>query len=181
MKKLLSFILVAVMVIFAFAGCSKNEPEAELITDTQAKEVAVEQVEGATVEEVSDCTLTEDNQLYQVVIMHDIYQFDINVNALDGTVVAIESETVTAGNSPADGEDPLDMGKEEIKKIVLADLEEAGLEELDSAKITKCLINEKDGKYSYEVVITVGESNYTYDVDASTGEIIEAGEIIESE
>lgn len=181
MKKILVFMLVAVMAVFAFVGCSKAEPEAELIAESQAKEIAVEQVEGATVEEVSDCALTEDGQVYQVVIMHDMYQFNIDVNALDGTVVAIESETVTAGNSPADGEKPLDMGKEEIKKIVLADLEGGNAEDLDSAKFTKCVVNEKDGKYFYEVEITVGESEYAYDIDASTGEIINAGEIIPAE
>lgn len=168
MKKLLVLLLAAVMAMFVFVGCGKSE--SKYVSEDTAKKVAVEQVKGASAENVTACELDEEddiNKVYEITIMHEDKQYDIEVNAVDGTLMKVESESVTAGNQPADGEKPIDMGKNKIEKIALKQVK--GAEKVD---IVKCELDNDDGKNVYEVEIQYGGNKYELEIDATSGKIL---------
>ena len=174
MKKLVVLLLALSMTMFVFVSCGNASSEAEYISEDQAKEIALQQVEGATADEINSCVLNEEddiNKQYEITIMHDMYEYYVEIDAHDGGLFKVESETVTAGNQPADGEPPVDMGKAEIKKIALAEVEGA----LD-VDVTKCLIHKDGEDYYYEVEIQYGGKKTTMNINATSGEILTKNE-----
>lgn len=167
MKKLLALLLVGVMGIVFFAGCGQSG--AGLITEKQAREAAQVEVPDAKDENITACVLNENDKKYDVTIMYDGIEAQVMIDAVDGTVLRSESESVTAGNSPADGEKPADMGKEAIKKIALGTVEGAV-----DADITTCIIS--SDKKEYMVTLHHDDKVYYRRIDARTGEILDSDE-----
>lgn len=166
MKKCLVLLAAVFMTMLLVVGCSKG------ITADEAKDIAVELMDGIEVEDIASCELNEQGNYEMKILIGDL-EFTICLAKEDGTLLQFESETVTAGNQPADGVAPKDMGKAAIKKIALEQV--SGAKETDVFYCMYC-INDDD-KAVYDVMVNNGEKVIEFEIDASTGEILSREEM----
>lgn len=146
------------------------------ISEAEAKEVAYDQVQGATddgsasvIKEFDDGRMTYD---IQIVYDNTIYEFKIL--ARNGDVVSKDMESISqipGGTNVHDSvqstQNISDIGVDKAKAIALAQV--SGAAETD---IKKAHAEMDDGRYMYEVEIIYNQMDYDFEIDASTGEII---------
>ena len=167
MKKIIISTLVLIMTCFLFVGCSKNN---NLISEDDAKQTAVEQMDGFTVDDVSSCTLNEqdpNNKKYDVQFKLDYVIFTISIDAEDGSVLKIASETEAAAKAD-NGASPKDLGIQSIEKIATEKIN--GSKESDVYYC--CYIDGEDIEPYYIVELGYNDKTYEFNIKASTGEIL---------
>ena len=117
MKKLLIPAFAMVMAIFLIAGCSN----AKLISEEDAINLAVEELDGFTSDDVDTCTLNDQNssqKTYDVQFKVDYLTYTVCIDAEDGTTLKITSETNEAGKTDSNNKIK-DLGIQAIEKIAL--------------------------------------------------------------
>lgn len=167
MKKILISSFAVIMACFFLVGCKNNT---NLISEDDAKKAAVEQMDGFTENDVSSCTLNEEdpnNKKYDVQFKLNYVIFTISIDAENRDVLKVASETESAGKSD-NGAPPKDFGIKAIEKIALENVD--GSKESD---IYYCYyVDGEDIKPYYIVELVYNNKVYEFNINASTGQIL---------
>lgn len=180
--KLIAIIVVVVIVLAAglgwFSGIIGGISEAE------AKEIAYMQVPGAAEADTAIVTSDFDDlrKAYEVQFIHENVLYEFKILARGGKIAEQDMEGA-AVPAPAEQADPqaadqagasdatqaagTDIGVEKAKEIALAQVSGAA-----ATDITEAVLDNDDGRLSYEISIRYDGQEYDFDIDAATGEII---------
>lgn len=168
MKKIILPSILILLACCLFVGCGNSNNN--LISEDDAKKAAVEQMDGFTVEDVTSCTLNEqdsNNKKYDVQFKLDYVLFTVSIDAKDGSVSKITSETETAGKSDNEAP-PKDLGVQGIEKIAVEKVD--GSKESD---IYYCYYVDGEDIIPYYIVeLYYNEKVYEFNIEASTGKIL---------
>lgn len=171
MKKNIISSFILIMTCFLFVACSNNNNNNKnLISEDDAKKTAVEQMDGFTVDDISSCTLNEqdpNNKKYDAQFKLDYVIFTISIDAEDASVLKIASETETAGKSD-NGVASKDLGIQSIEKIATEKIN--GSKESDIYYC--CYVDGEDMESYYIVELGYNDKTYEFNIKASTGEIL---------
>lgn len=149
----------------------------DIITEDDAKKAALEYA-GLTEAEYISCKLSDERDEYDVEIIHEGVEYDIEIDAYTGKVTDFDTEkddsqpvTPSVPDSPVvppESTDPLPerITADDAKAIAL---QRAGIDTPD-----RIFCEEDDGNYDIEFVY--GNKEYEVEVDASSGKITEYDE-----
>lgn len=145
------------------------------ISVDEAKRIALEKVAGASESDIVKAVkdIDDGREEYDVEIVYDGFEYDIELSAEDGRLLDISKEKADAEEtvvvetvSPSsDNSSDADLAK--AKKTALAQV--PGASESDIVKAHK---DYDDGRQEYEVEIRYNGYEYDYEIDAATGNII---------
>ena len=145
------------------------------ISVDEAKRIALEKVAGASESDIVKAVkdIDDGREEYDVEIVYDGFEYDIELSAEDGRLLDISKEKADAEEtvvvetvSPSsDNSSDADLAK--AKKTALAQV--PGASESDIVKAHK---DYDDGRQEYEVEIRYNGYEYDYEIDAETGNII---------
>lgn len=132
----------------------------EMITLQEAKEIALEEVDGVVKEVQLD---KDDGKYYYEVDIHDgTFEYEVDVDAFTGEIIDFEKDSSTK-NIGKYG-DILSM--DEAIKIAQ--------EEAPHAFFVEVELDEDDGRVMYEIDMLDDEFKYELDIDARTGEVVDS-------
>lgn len=148
------------------------------ISVDEAKRIALEKVEGASESDIVKAVRDTDDgrEEYDVEIIYDGYEYDIELAAEDGRLLDISKEKadesdaeepVVVETAPPSSDNSSDRGLVKARKTALAQV--PGASESDIVKAHK---DYDDGRQEYEVEIRYNGYEYEYEIDAETGNII---------
>ena len=145
------------------------------ISVDEAKRIALEKVAGASESDIVKAVkdIDDGREEYDVEIVYDGFEYDIELSAEDGRLLDISKEkadaeepvVVETASPSSDNSSDADLAK--AKKTALAQV--AGASESDIVKAHK---DYDDGRQEYEVEIRYNGYEYEYEIDAETGNII---------
>lgn len=145
------------------------------ISVDEAKRIALEKVAGASESDIVKAVkdIDDGREEYDVEIVYDGFEYDIELSAEDGRLLDISKEkadaeepvVVETASPSSDNSSDADLAK--AKKTALAQV--AGASESDIVKAHK---DYDDGRQEYEVEIRYNGYEYDYEIDAETGNII---------
>lgn len=145
------------------------------ISVDEAKRIALEKVAGASESDIVKAVkdIDDGREEYDVEIVYDGFEYDIELSAEDGRLLDISKEKADAEEtvvvetvSPSsDNSSDADLAK--AKKTALAQV--PGASESDIVKAHK---DYDDGRQEYEVEIRYNGYEYDYEIDVATGNII---------
>ena len=145
------------------------------ISVDEAKRIALEKVAGASESDIVKAVkdIDDGREEYDVEIVYDGFEYDIELSAEDGRLLDISKEkadaeepvVVETASPSSDNSSDADFAK--AKKTALAQV--AGASESDIVKAHK---DYDDGRQEYEVEIRYNGYEYDYEIDAETGNII---------
>lgn len=199
-KPVIALAVAAVVVIagasvYAVSGGAAGSGDG--ISVDEAKSIALEKVKGASESDIVKVVRDTDDgrEEYDVEIIYDGYEYDIELAAEDGSLLDISKEKadesdINAGigasqsskeqSASSDTEEPVvvetaspssdnssDAGLAKAKKAALAQV--PGASESDIVKAYK---DYDDGRQEYEVEIRYNGYEYEYEIDAETGNVI---------
>lgn len=153
--------------------------ETSYISKEEATQIALSQVEGATANELRIHKDTEDGRnIYEVSILHDGKEYDLEIDAISGDVLKNESDVDDdlKQDQPSAAKNPSDSGadasgnlisKKKAGNIALKRVEGASEKDLRIHK------DSDDGRDIYEGSIVYNEKEYEFEIDAVSGEILE--------
>ena len=145
------------------------------ISVDEAKRIALEKVAGASESDIVKVVkdIDDGREEYDVEIVYDGFEYDIELSAEDGRLLDISKEKADAEEpvvvetaSPS-SDNSSDTGLAKARKTALAQV--PGASELDIVKAHK---DYDDGRQEYEVEIRYNGYEYDYEIDAETGNII---------
>lgn len=107
--------------------------------------------------------------VYEVEFKCDSYEYEYEINALNGSIVAKKTEADITPDYNNESESTDYIGEAQAKKIAYthAQIAESNVEKY------KASIDDEDGIAVYEIEFTVNGTEYEYDIDAVNGQIIE--------
>lgn len=137
----------------------------KVIGEDKAKEIVLKKIPGATITEFK---LDEDDGrlVYEGEAYLNQTEYDLEINAVDGTVLKWESETK---NKPAATPKPT---TKPASSISLDDAKNIVLKKVPGATITEIKLDYDDGRKVYEGSAYKGSTEYDFEINASTGDII---------
>lgn len=145
------------------------------ISVDEAKRIALEKVAGASESDIVKAVkdIDDGREEYDVEIVYDGFEYDIELSAEDGRLLDISKEkadaeepvVVETASPSSDNSSDADLAK--AKKTALAQV--PGASESDIVKAHK---DYDDGRQEYEVEIRYNGYEYDYEIDAETGNII---------
>ena len=145
------------------------------ISVDEAKRIALEKVAGASESDIVKVVkdIDDGREEYDVEIVYDGFEYDIELSAEDGRLLDISKEkadaeepvVVETASPSSDNSSDADLAK--AKKTALAQV--PGASESDIVKAHK---DYDDGRQEYEVEIRYNGYEYDYEIDAETGNII---------
>lgn len=145
------------------------------ISVDEAKRIALEKVAGASESDIVKAVkdIDDGREEYDVEIVCDGFEYDIELSAEDGRLLDISKEKADAeepivveiASPSSDNSSDGDLAK--AKKTALAQV--PGASESDIVKAHK---DYDDGRQEYEVEIRYNGYEYDYEIDAETGNII---------
>lgn len=145
------------------------------ISVDEAKRIALEKVAGASESDIVKAVkdIDDGREEYDVEIVCDGFEYDIELSAEDGRLLDISKEkadaeepvVVETASPSSDNSSDADLAK--AKKTALAQV--PGASESDIVKAHK---DYDDGRQEYEVEIRYNGYEYDYEIDAETGNII---------
>ena len=145
------------------------------ISVDEAKRIALEKVAGASESDIVKAVkdIDDGREEYDVEIVYDGFEYDIELSAEDGRLLDISKEKADAEEpvvvetaSPS-SDNSSDTGLAKARKTALAQV--PGASESDIVKAHK---DYDDGRQEYEVEIRYNGYEYDYEIDAETGNII---------
>lgn len=189
---------VAAAIAIVIAGVSIYATSAsagENITEAEAKQIALSEVKGADVSNITKFKKDNDSGRieYDVEIIYDGYEYDFEISAKDGAVFDQSKEKADASDlakleaSEAGKEEAKADVKEESNKNVVVEQPEAsseiGLEEAksialaqvpgaSSGDIVKAYSDYDDGRAEYDIEIQYDGYEYEFEISAESGNII---------
>lgn len=199
MSKRVKIGLIAGVAVLLAAGVSVYASGAlsqENITEAEAKQIALAEVRGADVSNITQFRKDKDNGRveYDVEIIYDGFEYDFEISAKDGRIfdrskevadaedlarleaqqnaykedeAAKNKEVVVDGIS---GSSSSDIGLEKAKSIALAQVSGA-----TSGDIVKAYKDYDDGRVEYDVEIIYGGYEYEFEIDGDSGKIVSKG------
>ena len=145
------------------------------ISVDEAKRIALEKVAGASESDIVKVVkdIDDGREEYDVEIVYDGFEYDIELSAEDGRLLDISKEkadaeepvVVETASPSSDNSSDADLAK--AKKTALSQV--SGASESDIVKAHK---DYDDGRQEYEVEIRYNGYEYEYEIDAETGNII---------
>ncbi len=187
---------VGVLVLLAagvsvYAGGSLSQ---ENITEAEAKQIALAEVSGADISNITNFRKDKDNGRveYDVEIIYDGFEYDFEISAKDGRIFdrskeiadaedlarleaqqkaekpsekADANKEVVVDNSSANAAS--DIGLEKAKAIALAQVSGAS-----SANIVKAYQDYDDGRVEYDIEIRYDGYEYDFEIDGASGRIV---------
>lgn len=166
----------------------------ENITEAEAKQIALAEVKGADISNITDFRKDNDNGRveYDVEIIYDGFEYDFEISAKDGKIFDRSKEAADAkdlakldaqqkANKPSEKADSnkevivdnssenavSDIGLEKAKAIALAQVSGAA-----SENIVKAYKDYDDGRVEYDIEIRYGGYEYDFEIDGSSGKIV---------
>ena len=199
-KPVIALAVAAVVVIagasvYAVSGGAAGSGDG--ISVDEAKSIALEKVKGASESDIVKAVRDTDDgrEEYDVEIIYDGYEYDIELAAEDGRLLDISKdkadesdinagsgasqsssaqsassgagEPAVAENASLSSDNSSDAGLAKAKKTALSQV--SGAAESDIVKAHK---DYDDGRQEYEVEIRYNGYEYEYEIDAETGNII---------
>lgn len=180
-KPVIALAVAAVVVIagasvYAVSGGAAGSGDG--ISVDEAKSIALEKVKGASESDIVKAVRDTDDgrEEYDVEIIYDGYEYDIELAAEDGRLLDISKEKadelgaeepVVVETASPSSDNSSDTGLAKARKTALAQV--PGASESDIVKAHK---DYDDGRQEYEVEIRYNGYEYEYEIDAETGNII---------
>ena len=143
----------------------------DLLTLKEAKELALQQVEG----KVTEIELETDDgrKHYDIEIKDGTYEYDLEIDAITGKVLKLEKDRdddkrTTAKTSTKES-------KVEGSKRVILTKDQAIAIAMKQAKgkVTDFELDDDDDRKVYEIEIEDGKYEYEFEIDAFTGEVLD--------
>ena len=186
---------VAAAVAIVVAGVSiyaTNASAGESITEAEAKQIALTEVKGADISNITKFRKDKDDGRieYDVEIIYDGYEYDFEISAKDGTIFDRSKEKADAGdlakleanavkeddnktvvvdqsNSSSSNGSSSGISLEKAKSIALSQVSGAS-----SSNITKAYKDYDDGRAEYDIEIRYNGYEYDFEISASSGNIL---------
>lgn len=186
-------IVVAVVVVAAGAAVfAAGSPET--ITESEAKQIALSQVDGADISNITECKKDKDNGRteWDIEIIYDGFEYDFEISAKDGTIFdqskevadaaalaklekknGVKSESQGSNNTVVVEQTRSDGGSsgislEKAKSIALGQVPGAS-----AGNITKAYKDYDDGRAEYDIEIVYNGYEYDFEIDGTSGAILE--------
>ena len=118
------------------------------------------------------CELDEDDgrAVYEIEFQAGGFEYAYRIDAVTGDVLGAEREESDDLDEEFSTSHKGYIGEEKAKK---AALKHAGVKDADAA-FEKCELDEDDGRAVYEIEFQAGDFEYEYQIDAVTGEVLDA-------
>lgn len=185
-KPMIAIAAVAVVLVAGVSVYAATNAPGGGINKSEAKALALAKVDGADESNITKAVKDMDDgrSEYDIEIVYDGYEYDIEIAAEDGSLLGISKEKAEADDMaktkqgkaesdakavPAESEaqNGSDIGLTEAKSIALNQTE--GASEADIVKAHK---DYDDGVLEYEIEIHYNGNEYEYEINGETGEII---------
>lgn len=195
---------VAAAVAIVVAGVSiyaTNVSASESITESEAKQIALAQVKGADISNITKFQKDKDDGRteYDVEIIYDGYEYDFEISAKDGSIFDQSKEKAEPDDlaklkaKDAGKEDGNNAGQSSENRTVVVDqsssssssgnssgisLERArsiALSQVSGASsgnITKAYKDHDDGRVEYDIEIRYNGYEYDFEISADSGKIL---------
>lgn len=156
MKKLLLAIMVVMLVV---SGCGENK-ETIKIDEEQAKTIALKEVENG---EVISLEFDEDDTKpnYDVAISDGTHEYDIEIDATDGTIIKKEKKAVEGGSNLVSG---TKIDEDKAKEIALSNV--------PGGKIIEFSYDADDKIPNYDITIQDDKYEYDFEISAVDGSVL---------
>ncbi len=180
------------------SGADQQEQASGFIGFDEAKEIALAKVPGAVITDI-DLDREKDAYVYEFELYKDGYEYDLVLNAQDGSQLSLKKEkdddwnwqyhgdrtpvtqaTTQAAQSGGSNQKPAGNDSQNTQQtqannktyIGLAKAKEIVLQKAPGATIYKIELERDDGRISYEGEARKGNVEYEFDIDAYTGTIL---------
>ena len=165
MKKSLTIIISALLVLTLFTACTANKPQ-EPITPAQTTETNVSEEIKTTLPEKTEKSEEVSTAAPQVTQPYFVEKPEPTKSEKENkpTEKVKDEATVPSTNSE------FDVSKDEAKAIAL---KHAGLSQEDIRR-SKIEIDRERKAFVYEIEFDSGKYEYDYEIDANTGKVIKA-------
>jgi len=192
-KSLKVGVIAAIAIVVAGVSIyATNASAGESITEAEAKQIALAEVKGADISNITKFRKDKDDGRieYDVEIIYDGYEYDFEISAKDGTIFDRSKEKADAGdlakleanavkeddnktvvvdqsNSSSSNGSSSGISLEKAKSIALSQVSGAS-----SSNITKAYKDYDDGRAEYDIEIRYNGYEYDFEISASSGNIL---------
>lgn len=158
MKKLILAIMLVMLIV---SGCGENTIDKDIkIDEKQAKTIALKEVENG---EIISIELDKDDSTpnYDVVVSDGTNEYDIEINAVDGTIIKNEKKTLDEGSKLVPG---TKIDEDKAKEIALS--------HVPGGKIVKFSYDSEEKTPNYDVSVQDDKYEYDFEISAVDGIIL---------
>lgn len=179
MKKIIAFFLMSGLFVTGLyaegiefhKNADKNDANyVKYIPKNRAVRIAYE-LAGVNADEVAICKAKIDKDksspVYEIEFIVDGTEYEIDIDALTGSVVGMEADQAQGPRGPYNGF----IGVEKAKSIALNC---AGIKPASNVRYEEIKLGRDDGLIVYELEFLHNGKKYEYEIEAITGKVLEA-------
>ena len=144
-------------------GTVENTGEQRMITEEEATNIVKQEVPGGEIVKIEQ-DFDDPVPNYDFKILKDNMEYNLEVNAYDGTIREIEKEVGTSNTNPVD----------ESKLIGEAKAKEIAQNQVPGAEITGFEYEGDEVIPNYDISLRDAQYEYSFEIDALTGEILKS-------
>lgn len=144
-------------------GIAGNTEGQKMLTEEEATNIVTQEVPGGEIVKVEQ-DFDDPVPHYDFKILKDNMEYEIEVNAYDGSIREMEEEVATPQTNPVD-ESKL-IGEAKAKEIAKAQVPEA--------EITGFEYEGDETIPNYDITMRDAQYEYSFEIDALTGEILQS-------
>ena len=144
-------------------GTVENTGEQKMLTEEEATNITNQEVPGGEIVKVEQ-DFDDPIPNYDFKILKDNMEYELEVNAYDGSIREIEKEVNTAQTNPID----------ESKLIGEAKAREIAQTQVPEAEITGFEYEADEVIPNYDISMRDAQYEYSFEIDALTGEILKS-------
>lgn len=138
----------------------ENQPVPEsILSFSEVRSIALRETGGG---EVMEMQYDEEDREYEVVIFHNGYEYEMEIDAFTGRIKDMDVDELDEDEEESSQGDFI--GIERAKEIALSRIGGGYIEEIE--------IDEDDGRWIYEIEAVYIDEDYDLEIDAITGEIL---------